>query len=230
MNFEDLKFMSIGSNCVFLACFDRKARLKGPVDNVSLKGVNALKLLFENKFYSFIYNTTPVKRHKNSNEFKKGDCEYETTYPNNTVSFIHNIPEGEHFFNNLKTRCDALMAFLPEVKTNPNAWLIFTLNGNFVKYGMGTLVLDNLKNCLLYLKDINILHKVIIIGSKVKDSDYKVFNHYLNNDSLNKLSVDIKEPINYLELTDVNAWEPAETQKQFKLKIVPAINTYLNRT
>ena len=75
MKFEDLQFMSIGSNCVYLACFDKKIRLKGPLDNTALKGVNGLKLAINNKLYDFVKETVPQKRHKNPNEFRIGDCE-----------------------------------------------------------------------------------------------------------------------------------------------------------
>ena len=75
MKFEDLKFMSIGSNCVFIACFEKTKRLRGPLDNTSLKSINGLKLLIENNLYDFIKNNAPEKRHKNSNEYRIGDCE-----------------------------------------------------------------------------------------------------------------------------------------------------------
>lgn len=75
INCEDLQFMSIGSNCVYLACFDKKLRLKGPLDNVALKSVNGLKLAINNELYDFVKDNIPQKRHKNSNEFRVGDCE-----------------------------------------------------------------------------------------------------------------------------------------------------------
>jgi len=204
MNFEDYKFMSIGSNCVFLACLDKSVRLRGPVDNTSLKSVNGLKLVVEDKLYDFIKNTTPTKRHKNENEYKKGDCEWETAYPDKTLSFVHNIPEGEHFFNNFKLRCQALADFIPKAKTDNKYWLIFTLNGNFVKYNTGELIMNNLEEVLAYLKETGLLSKTIIIGSRVINSDYKVFDHHLNRESFNHIKNTFKT-LNYIELNDVNA-------------------------
>lgn len=228
MAFENYKFMSIGSNCVFLACFDKATRLKGPVDNTSLKSVNGLKLVIENKLYDFVKNTPSTKRHKNENEYRKGDCEWETIYPNRTLSFVHNTPDNEHFFVNFKARCDALSDFISKAKTDNNYWLIFTLNGNFVKYNTGELILNNLEEVLSYLKDIGLLSKTIIIGSRVIDSYYKVFDHHLNKESFNYIKTKFKT-LNYIELNDVNAWEPEDTIKQFKEKIPKFIEAILAR-
>ena len=228
MKFEDLKFMSIGSNCVYLACFDKKTRLKGPVDNVSLKSVNGLKLLIENKLYEFVKNNEAQRRHKNDNEFRPGDCEWETLYPNKTICFVHNIPDGDKFFAEFKTRCDNLTNFLIDVKQNNNKWLIFTLNGNFVKYHTGELIENNLSEVLQYLAEMGLLSKTLIIGSRVLKSDYKVFDHHLNRASFNKIKEQFSH-LNYIELNDVNAWEPEDTIKQFKEKMPNFVEAILAR-
>ena len=217
MKFEDLNFMSIGSNCVFVATYPKDERLKGPVDNTSLKSVNAVKMLFDNSFYSFIKNTTPVKRPKKPNEFRPGDCEYETIYPNDTVSFVHNIPEGEKFFTEFKKRCDRLYSFIKDVRVKNNCWLVFALNGNFVRYGTEELVKHNLEDVIIYLKSQNILNKVIFLGSKVVNNNYKVHNHFLDAKSLELLKH--KYNIKYVELINVSTWNPENAQKEFKLKM-----------
>lgn len=228
MKFEDLEFMSIGSNCVYLACFDKKTRLKGPLDNTALKSVNGLRLAINNELYNFVKDNTPQKRHKNSNEFRAGDCEWETLYPNRTICFVHNIPEGEKFFAEFKIRCDRLFKYLADIRENNNKWLIFTLNGNFVKYNTGELIENNLNDVLDYLSEIGLLSKTIIIGSRVLQSDYKVFDHHLNRESFNKIKEKFSH-LNYIELNDVNAWEPEDTIKQFKEKIPVFINSILAR-
>ena len=228
IKFEDLKFMSIGSNCVFLACFDKKVRLKGPLDNTSLKSVNGLKLAINNDLYTFVKSNIPQKRHKNANEFRTGDCEWETTYPNKTLCFVHNIPEGNKFFTEFKIRCDRLTEYLTDIKENKNKWLIFTLNGNFVKYNTGELIENNLSDVLNYLSEVSLLSKTIIIGSRVLQSDYKVFDHHLNRKSFNEIKEKFPH-LNYIELNDVNAWEPENTIKQFKEKIPKFIEAILAR-
>ena len=222
------QFMSIGSNCVFLACFNREDRLKGPVDNTSLKGVNGLKLVIENKLYDFIKNNEFQKNHKKENDYRPGDCEWECIYPNKTISFVHNVPEGEKFFNQFKIRCDRLNSFLEDVKENDNKWLIFTLNGNFVKYHTGELINNNLKEVLEYLDKIGLLNKTIIIGWRVLKSDYKVFDHHLNRKSFDEIKIDFPK-LNYIELNDVNAWEPEYTIKQFNDKLPKFVNSILER-
>ena len=228
INFKDLQFMSIGSNCVYLACFDRKTRLKGPMDNAVIKSVNGLKLVINNELYDFVKNTASQRRHKNSNEFRPGDCEWETIYPNRTICFVHNIPEGDKFFAEFKIRCDRLAEFLTDVKENDNKWLIFTLNGNFVKYHTGELIENSLEEVFTYLSEIGLLSKTIIIGSRVLKSEYKVFDHHLNRESFNKLKEKFSQ-INYIELNDVNAWEPDNTIKQFNEKMPIFIEAILAR-
>ena len=222
------QFMSIGSNCVFLACFDKDTRLKGPLDNTSLKGVNGLKLLIENKLYDFVKDTAFEKRHKQSNEYRTGDCEWESVFPNKTLAFVHNIPEGERFFKEFKSRCDRLNDFLKDIRENDSKWLIFTLNGNFVKYHTGELIHDNLKEVLEYLNEMGLLKKTIIIGSRVIKSDYKVFDHHLNKKSFDLIKTNFKK-LNYIELNDVNAWEPDDTIKQFNEKLPKFVKSILER-
>lgn len=222
MNFEDLKFMSIGSSCVYLACISKDVRLRGPVDNIKLKNIKALKILLENRFFDYIKNTSYKTTRKKLGDFQKGDCEIISDFPDDTFTYIHNLPSGDHFFNNLKIRCDNLKEFLNKVTKDDNSWLLFSLSGSYVEYGTGKLINNQLYQILSYLKDKNLLNKTILIGSHWKTINYKIFNHYLNKESINQLRKTFN--FNYIELDDVDYRFPKETQKQFKNKVINLLN------
>ena len=114
------------------------------------------------------------------------------------------------------------------IRSDDTKWLIFSLNGNFVKYHTGELINSNLEEILSYLKENNLLHKTIIIGSRVIQSTYKVCDHHLNKKSFNQIKEHFHQ-LNYIELNDVNAWEPEDTINQFKNKIPNFVNTILSR-
>lgn len=218
IKFEDYKFMQLGGNCAWLAMQDRATRIRGPMDNTILFGVNGIKLLIENKFYNFIKNTPFTKKLRTTGIFE-GDYPWFSTFPNNTVRFVHNEPKGEHFFKNLKKRCDTFNTFLKKVKENKYYYFIITLNQEMLEWQTGK-IKDNKKlfDIIKYLNKIHLLDKVIFIGCKVVKIDYNCFDYYLKEIDILKLKKQFLD-FHYIEITDVNIWDQAHAEEEFKNKV-----------
>lgn len=188
------------------------------MDNNILSGVNCIKLLLENKFYTFIKDT-PYETKLRQQGFFKGDCKYLSVFPNNTLRYVHNIPSGDHFFENLAKRCENFNNFYKKVKCDPRYYFIITLNQDMIEYKTGNLKKNNtLINIINYLKEINLFNKVIFVGSRVKTIKYDAFDYYLNDNSyalIKKLFPDI----NYIEVADVDVWNQAKAEYNFKIQI-----------
>ena len=222
MKFEDYKFMQLGGNCAWLAMIDRQKRIRGPMDNTILFGVNGIKLLIEDKFYDFIRTKKFEKKKRPPGHFN-GDYDYFSTFPDNTVRYVHNEPKGEHFLKNLKQRCNNFNDFLKKVKTNPHYYLVITLNQEMLEWQTGKIKNNNkLFDIIKYLNKINLLNKVIFIGCKVVSIDFNCFDYYLKENDILKIKKQFPD-FYYIEITDVNVWDQTHAEEEFKEKILKII-------
>ena len=227
--FEDLQFMSIGCNCALIGCIKKEDRIKGPVDNVAIKSFNGFKLALENKIYDFVKTAKYTTRNKKPGEYRDGDCTVVTTFQDNTIEFLHNLPQGEKFLTEFKSRCNRLNNYLAAVNADPNKWLILSLSGCSVEFGTGRLYGETLKNILKYLQNRHLLHKTIIIGTKLNKSAYKVFNYFLTDTVKQNFEKELNTKLNYLEIIDLDRDNLEPVRQQFKEKAINLINT-LERT
>lgn len=217
MKFEDYKFMQLGGNCAYLGFQSDKKRIRGPMDNTIIFGVNCIKLLFNNKLYDFVKNTKFISKPR-PKSFKL-DCPVFSTFPNDTVRFVHNIPEGEKFFTNFKQRCENFNNFFKKVKTDDKYYFIITINQIFAELDTGKLKNNKLDEIIKFLRKTKLLDKTIFVGTRATKKEYKkLFNYYIKD--INKYKQKVGN-INYIEMLDVDIWPQSskDTQLQFKKKI-----------
>ena len=210
MKFEDLKFMSIGGYCVGLYALGPN-RIKGPVDNVLLLNAWAFKLLLEDKYYNY-FITAPKQKYS------------EIRYNFKDIRIYHNNIEDPKYLIELKKRTETLKHFLSDIKTNKNKYLIFAIPHTFYT---NKKLNSELEKCIKYLKEKNILDKVIFIGSTKANNvilpskvDWMWFDFCLSKTEYNNLYK--KYAINYIELSNINLFTAAGQEaaaKQFKNKV-----------
>ena len=201
MKFEDYKFMQLGGNCAYLAYQSNDRRIRGPMDNNILLGVNCIKLLVSNKLYDFV-KTTKFETKPRPLGYRAGDCEVFSTFPNDTLRFVHNIPSGERFFTNFKQRCVNFNNFLKKVKTDNKYYFIITLNQAFIELGTGKFKNNKLDEIIKFLKKYGILNKVIFIGTRATKNKYKkLFNYYIKD--INKYMQKVGK-FTYIEMLNVD--------------------------
>ena len=87
---ENLKFMSIGSNCYGMAYMGEQ-RVRGPIDNfLAMKGFSSTITLFEGTIENEILNTKPK-------EFKGSPRQFEVTFLYDNFWIVH-IDLPDHWF------------------------------------------------------------------------------------------------------------------------------------
>ena len=202
INFEDLKFMSIGGNCTNIYLLGWKNRIRGPIDNVLIEKVGAIQLLFENKYYNYVKNK-PVKLTPKAPQ--GNDPLFSSTYFAG-MTMPHNNPKTEKYLEELKIRLETFNQFYTELKQpKSHNFFIFVLNNRTNYYNQkmlrGTLLVDILN----FLKSLNLLDKVIFIGTTEDISlklNWSYYNYSLNKDDLKKLQANYN--LNYFEVNNLN--------------------------
>ena len=88
---ENLKFMSIGSNCYGMAYMGEQ-RVRGPIDNVlALKGLSSSISLFERTLENEILNTTPKVYNKTN------PSQFDITFKYENFWIVHNDVRTKEF-------------------------------------------------------------------------------------------------------------------------------------
>lgn len=202
IKFEDYKFMSIGGNCANIYLLGGQNRIKGPIDNVLIEKVGAIQLLFENKYYNYVKNK-PVKLTPKAPQ--GNDPLFSSAYFAG-MTMPHNNPKTEKYLDGLKIRLETFNQFYTELKQPKNHnFFIFVLNNRTNYYNQkmlrGTLLVDILN----YLKSLNLLDKVIFIGTTEDTSlklNWSYYNYSLNKADLKKLQATYN--LNYFEVNNLN--------------------------
>jgi len=201
MKFEDCKLMALGGNCASMYILGGDIRIRGPVDNVVIEKVDVIKLLFENRYLEAIkkFNCTQIATpHPKINE-PRFSSQFDFG-----VTIIHNDPKTDHYYETLALRINTFNNFYKEIH-NPSHYFIFVLNQRTTYYGTkqlrGTLLIDILE----YLKKLNLINKVIFVGTNeantVQDT-WTYYNYSLNNNDLKQFKE--KYNIKYIELTELD--------------------------
>jgi len=161
MKFEDLKFMSIGSNCAPIL-FLGKNRIRGPIDNMAITDAYAIKFLIENTFFNYICDETNFII-TNPKYGKGRPADPDVWFIYKYVNILHNDPRTDKFKVELKKRCELFNSFLANVKTNKNYYFTFCLNEAMVDTTTHKLKDKTLYYICEYLKSIALLDKVIFV-------------------------------------------------------------------
>lgn len=217
MKYNKDKFMSIGGYCLNLWVLG-KNRIRGPIDNVLMISAETIKLLLENKYYSYLKHHTPCKMPRK--DLPERYCfQYD-----NLVQIYHNNVYSEKFKPELKKRVNNLNKFYKNLLTNKDYYFVFCIPHTWVDINNGELKNNELEKCILYFKQYNILDKIIFIGNRqaISIKPNMWYNTYLNTDVLDYFIENYQ--IKYLELSDTiieknNNKKIEEIHKQFIKKL-----------
>ena len=127
IKFENLKFMSIGSNCADL-WYLGQTRVHGPVDNIVIKSTAAIESLLDKTFLTNIYTEPFVEEPKLWAH--TDDLNIILNYKD--FKLVHNNPNTDKFKQELSNRLERLNTFINNIQQKENCWLVFNLNKYFV--------------------------------------------------------------------------------------------------
>lgn len=214
MNFEDLKFMSIGSNCAPIY-FLGPDRLRGPVDNMAITDTYILKYLVDNTLFEYITNSSNFKiTNPKYGKGRKKDPDVWFIYK--YLNIIHNDPRTNEFKMELKSRILRFNEFLNNVKTKNNYYFTFCLNESMVDTSTHKLKNKTFYYVCEYLKSVNLLEKTIFVELHADNISHGGWcNCYINNMTDYKLKYNLK----VIELFNYNEINKDSLFQQFRKKI-----------
>ncbi len=210
---EDIKFMQLGGNCACIGYLGTE-RLRGPVDNVILKDVELIKLLIENKYYTYLINSEFKK--DNRTPGWKGDSPYFYKYSH--VWIAHHNPLDKKYQEHLKERISSFNIFLDKVRNSENYYFTININEFMIDKEQHTLKGDTLEDILKYLININLKDKVIFVSTKLAKKN-NTWNYY-SDDAYRLLD---KYKIKHITIYDNDIWDTEECHKQFLSKAIDII-------
>lgn len=199
MKIENLKIMSIGSNCATINLLGT-FREKGPIDNCALsRGLEGTSLLFDNKLLDLIKNKEPVQRPRKPSFTNDNNIEYNY----GPIKVVHNNPLEEKYKVEIEKRYNNFLNFFENVKSKDNYYFAYSLSAYDITPDRCA---SNLfKKSLNILKTNGVLNKTIFIGTHW-DGTY--WNFYMkDHESLG---------INYVEIPNFNMWKKPYSEKLFK--------------
>lgn len=206
MVFEDMKFMSIGGNCAPIG-FLGKDRIRGPVDN--LAGVRD-KLCFECLFDgTFLEDFKKEPKIENRHPGYTGDSDKAYIYEHYAV--CHNNPFEEKYKIELKKRYETFLDFYSHIEL-PAYYFTYSLNTEISKTRNKIQNKELIDKEISFLKDKGLFQKTIFVGTKnvnVKNN----WNYYA------KEFEEEYPDVLYVELLDLNVFDPVKSFEQFKGKI-----------
>lgn len=212
MKFEDLKFMSIGSNCASIVLLGKNRQFKGPIDNVLIKGTDAIEALFLNKYFEILYSSGYSTR----NKYITPQDSYPLLYDFNFVEILHNNPFTTKYKLELTKRINTFNYFLNKCKTNDDYFFIFTFNNWFINDSTHEVNHLGVTELLNLFKNYEILNRVIFVQTIQPKDNTK---HYLNeySDEFNYYIDKYKLKAIMLEKLDEDNIE--ENKSKFKREI-----------
>ena len=205
MDTTNLEFMSIGGNCASFAYLPEK-RNKGPVDNFQAnKGILSSAVLFNNILIPEIYFSKPIIKDRVPSF--EGDSDKEYIFDN--YSIVHANPYTEKYKAELERRMNSFNDFFINVKSKKNYYFTYSLDWYETSKYKGN-VKDGFYEGIEMLKHLNILDKVIFVGTKNVEA----------NNNWNFFFIEVPECIKYVELIDINVYHHGMAYDQFidKLK------------
>ena len=205
---NNLKFMSIGSNCYGIAYMEEQ-RVRGPIDNVlALKGLSSSISLFERTLENEILNTTPKVYDKTN------PSQFDITFKYENFWIVHNDVRTKEFKEEFHRRIQNFEEFRKNISL-PDHWFVYNLGQFDVKFtdgiGKGNNTeepTDYFLNGLEYFKMLNLLDKIIFVGNIHSEprKDFAKFNSKI-----------IKGLVPYyIDITDIQMRHPEKNIKEFK--------------
>ena len=204
---ENLKFMSIGSNCYGMAYMGEQ-RVRGPIDNfLAMKGFSSTITLFEGTIENEILNTKPK-------EFKGSPRQFEVTFLYDNFWIVHNDARTNKFKEEFQRRIQNFNEFYKNIDL-PDHWFIYNLGQFDIKFsdGIGKGIntqepTDYFLKGLEYIKSLDILNKIIFVGNIHSEprKDFAKFNSKI-----------VKGLVpHYIDITDIQMRQPENNRKEFK--------------
>lgn len=205
---ENLKFMSIGSNCYGMAYMGEQ-RVRGPIDNVlALKGLSSSISLFEGTLENEILNTTPKVYNKTN------PSQFDITFKYENFWIVHNDVRTKEFKEEFHRRIQNFEEFRKNISL-PDHWFVYNLGQFDVKFtdgiGKGNNTeepTDYFLNGLDYITKLGILDKIIFVGN-IHSEPRKNFAKF--NSKIIKGLVPY-----YVDITDIQMKYPEKNIKEFK--------------
>ena len=205
---ENLKFMSIGSNCYGMAYMGEQ-RVRGPIDNVlALKGLSSSISLFEGTLENEILNTTPKVYDKTN------PSQFDVTFKYENFWIVHNDVRTKEFKEEFHKRIQNFEEFRKNINL-PDHWFVYNLGQFDVKFTDGIGKGENTEhptefflNGLKYITKLGILDKIIFVGN-IHSEPRKNFAKF--NSKIIKGLVPY-----YVDITDIQMKYPEKNIKEFK--------------
>lgn len=205
---DNLKFMSIGSNCYGMAYMGDQ-RVRGPIDNVlALKGLSSSISLFKDTLENEILNTTPKLYDKTNPSQNDITFKYENFW------IVHNDVRTKKFKEEFHKRVQNFDEFRKNINL-PENWFVYNLGQFDVKFTDGIGKGENTEeptdyflNGLEYFKMLNLLDKIIFVGNIHSEprKDFAKFNSKIIKDLVP----------HYINITDIQMRHPENNQKEFR--------------
>lgn len=205
---NNLKFMSIGSNCYGMAYMGDQ-RVRGPIDNVlALKGLSSSISLFEGTLENEILNTTPKLYDKTNPSQNDITFKYENFW------IVHNDVRTKKFKEEFHKRIQNFEDFRKNINL-PENWFVYNLGQFDVKFTNGIGKGNNTEeptdyflNGLEYFKMLNLLDKIIFVGNIHSEprKDFAKFNSKIIKDLVP----------HYIDIIDIQMRHPENNQKEFR--------------
>lgn len=196
--YKESNYMAIGGYCLSLYVLGSN-RIKGPLDNILLYSYKVVKYLFDKSLIKYLKTHKYVKvkkKHPKKNEPP------ENFFFKTKLEIIHNDFENPTFINTLEQRCNTFCDFYKKLMVDSSKNFIFAIPYTFVNNDGE---IDNrLSKLINYLSDIDILDRVIFVGSK--KAGYCSENVWWNVSLPDNLFRELyqKYKIKYIELTDID--------------------------
>ena len=192
INIKDLKFMSLGGNCLNLRLLmDESSRIKGPVDNMYMsKGLYTIKYILEGDLLKEIES-------QNFETFKnEWDPKYEIAYryKKSGIQIHHNDPTTEKYLIEFQNRCKNLQRMLEENNSGHFFLYAFTLADTIDC--KGETLSPQFYEGLEYLKNKGLLNKIIFVHY------VSATEEYWKNFSMKNLIIPDNLEIMYFKLKD----------------------------
>lgn len=209
---ENLKFMSIGSNCYGMAYMGEQ-RVRGPIDNVlATKGLTSAISLFNGTLENEILNTIPKEYAKTNPSQNDITFRYENFW------VVHNDVRTDKFKEEFHKRIQNFNDFYKNIKL-PEYWFIYNLGQFDVKFSAGVGRGENTEipteyflSGLDYMKKLGLTNKIIFVGNlhSIPRTNFAKFNSSI-----------IKEMVPYyVNITDICLPRPEKNQIEFKKYLV----------
>lgn len=205
---DNLKFMSIGSNCYGMAYMGEQ-RVRGPIDNVlALKGLSSSISLFKGTLENEILNTTPKLYDKTNPSQNDITFKYENFW------IVHNDVRTKKFKEEFHKRVQNFDEFRKNINL-PENWFVYNLGQFDIKFTDGIGKGENTEeptdyflNGLEYFKMLNLLDKIIFVGNIHSEprKDFAKFNSKIIKDLVP----------HYINIIDIQMRHPENNQKEFR--------------